>query len=153
MITPEEVDSIRWFDEVKRISKAFVGFFALACLFHIAALWIPDIKTDDETVRLIWQRGETYDTDWLPVSNMITYTALNGLGFVYVNLILKNRRSGFISINQNRWDFTLLIMILSPLIFYTSTIMTWRSRHAVDKIVCAEDELESCHSYDAWELL
>ena len=54
--------------------------------------------------------------------------------------------------NRDAWDFTLLIVILSPIIYFTSTITVWRSRHATDEIVCAEDPSEQCYSYDNWDI-
>ena len=63
------------------------------------SLWIPDIKTNDRSVRELWLRDGVYDTDWFPISNLVAYTIINGIGFSYVTLITKNRRSAFITAN------------------------------------------------------
>ena len=97
-------------------------------------------------------RDGVYDTDWFPVSNFIAYMVLNGFGFAYVNLITHNRRKPFITGNVDTFDFTVLIMIITPLVFFNSTITLWRSRHAIDEIKCAEDENELCYSYSRWDV-
>ena len=64
-----------------------------------------------------------------------------------MTLITENRRTAFITSNRDAYDFTFLIMVLSPLAFFTSTITLWRSRHAIDNIVCTEDTIGPCESY------
>ena len=152
MATPEEVDLRRWYDEFLRRANGTFGFYLIAGVFHLFAWAIPDIQTDSGVVREIWKRGDSFDTDWIPISNLLTYSIMNGIGFAYVQIITRNRRSGFYSQNMNRWDFFILIMVVSPFVFYSSTLVTWCSRHAIDRLVCAEDDLAECHSYEDWEV-
>lgn len=147
MSTPEQVDTKRWYDEIIRKSKGDVAFFVIAGFIHLTSWAIPDIKTGDETVSSLYKRGDYYDSDWISFSNLVTYTAMNALGFIYICIITHNRRTGFYSTNMNRFDFFAATVILGPFVFMTSAIVTWRSRHSIDNLICSEDEMESCQSY------
>ena len=72
---------------------------------------------------------------------------MNALDFTYINIITHNRRTGFFSTNMNRWDFFAATAILGPFVFITTAIVTWRSRHSIDNLICGEDEFDSCQSY------
>ena len=89
----------------------------------------------------------------MPITNLITYTILNIMGYAYIQVIVMNRPFKFQGPNQNKWDFFCLVTIVSPFVFYTSTIVTWRSKHSIDRSICSPDELDQCSSYEYWEVI
>ena len=143
-------------EEYTRILIWTAGFYMVAGLLHYWLAAIPDLKTEQEDVRLFFKRGDSYDTDWLSIANFVTYTSMNALGFVYVNKVnLQVRYSVFRTLNQDNWDLFMTIFILSPIVYWSSVLMTWRSRHAIDQHVCnhwIHRYYTDCQSYDDWEV-
>ena len=73
----------------------------------------------------MWQRGNTYFTDWLPISNLLGYTVSNCLGFLFVNHVTLKRENLFVSQNNDAWDLFATVFIISPFMFYLSVLPTW----------------------------
>ena len=86
----------------------------------------------------MWQRGNTYFTDWLPISNLVGYTLSNVLGFIFVNHVTLKRNSYVESQNRDAWDLFATVFVISPLLFYLSVLTTWHSAHSTDLIRCPE---------------
>ena len=62
---------------------------------------------------------------------------MNALGFIYVNKVnLQREASVFRSDNDDNWDLFMTVFILAPINFWSSAIVTWRSRHAMDHSLC-----------------
>ena len=90
----------------------------------------------------MWQRGDTYFTDWIPTSNFIAYMLTNCIGFCYVNHVTLRRESFFKSQNNDSWDLFATCFIISPGMFFMSVIPTWHSKHSTDLLECPYSMLE-----------
>ena len=77
-------------------------------------------------------------------------------------MVLENTWSDFIrdfgqwltGSDGNLFDLFAVIMIISPLVFFSSVIVTWRSRHAIDEIICTDAQIKAfdCQSFANWEV-
>ena len=137
------------------------AFYILAGTFHIVSWVVPDIKInapraktykEAENVRLLWIRGDSYNSDWISMQNYFAYTVMNALGFFFVQAVTLQRRAWWTGFNGNKYDLFAILFFISPLLFFASVIVTWRSRHSVDELICSEAEILAyqCQSYDNW---
>ena len=130
---------------------AIFEFYIMAGLVHLISMAIPDMKISksqldtswkNEDPRNLWRRGSSYDSDWISFSNFFSYTLLNAGGFIFVQLVLHKRRKPWLGHDGNRFDLFVTVLMLSPLLFFTSVLVTWRSRHAIDELSCTTEEIE-----------
>ena len=79
---------------------------------------------------------------------------MNAFGFFFVQAVTLQRRAWWTGINGNKYDLFAILFFLSPLLFFGSVIVTWRSRHSVDELICSEAEILAyhCQSYDDWQV-
>ena len=118
-------------------------FYLIAAVIHLVSMAIPDMrisrsqldtKWKNEDPRNLWKRGSSYDSDWISFSNFFTYTLLNAGGFIFVQLVLHKRQKPWLGHDGNRFDLFAVILMLTPVLFFSSVLVTWRSRHALDQL-------------------
>jgi hypothetical protein len=72
---------------------------------------VPDYKTNSQGLEEAFKRGRSFDTDWLPVPQLVAFTGLNVLGFVYVNaIVMSSNHSVFMAENLTLYDIALTIL-------------------------------------------
>ena len=72
-----------------------------------------------------------------------------------MQLVFHRREKPWLGHDGNRFDLFVTLLMLSPLLFFTSVLVTWRSRHAIDQLSCTSAEIEelSCQSFSYWDVL
>lgn len=113
---------------------SYAYWLIIGLILAVCTFCVPDFKTRSISVANAWRRGDTYYTDWLPLSNLVAYTLCNCVGFLYVNHVSLNRQEFFVSGRDKNIDLFLTVFIISPMMFFVSVLPTWCSTHSKDLI-------------------
>ena len=141
-----------------RVLWSVLVFYVLAGFVHLISWAVPDMKInaprattykEAENVRLLWIRGDSYNSDWISLQNYSCYTVMNAIGFFFVQAVTLGRSQWWTGFNGNKYDLFAILFVITPLLFFSSVIVTWRSRHSVDQLICDEVEIKAydCQSY------
>jgi hypothetical protein len=102
------------------------------------------IDTGNEWFRRLTKRGSYYDSDVIPVSTFLFYFGSNILGMIYVNISnLTNYRRNPVLNKFANYNSLLAVLVLTPLLFVTSTMMVLRSKDSLSDLACSEQS-DSC---------
>ena len=110
---------------------------------------IPSIDTGSEVLRLIFKRGDTYDTTYIALENLTYYIIMNTLDFIYVNICNMNysRKSILFSNHENRKDFFKTIAF-SPIFYFLGNNVAMRSPHDLSGLKGVEYDYWDCVTYN-----
>ena len=88
---------------------------------------------DSEFFRKFFLRGDTYNTSYLALGNLIYYCLMNPIGYIYVNISNMNysRRSLMHSNHERRRDFFMTILF-APIFYFIGNNISLRSQQDVD---------------------
>ena len=95
---------------------------------------IPAIDTDSDSYRQIFKRGDTYDTTYFPIGNLIYYCIMNMSGFLYVNISNMNcsRESILHSRHERKRDFY-MTTLYAPIFYFLGNNIALRSERDLDQ--------------------
>ena len=77
----------------------------------------------------VYDRDLAYKSDYLPLSNLLPFTLIMIGGYFFVTVCVIGRRTPFLTENGNSYDFVCFLFMI-PFVFFTSTVVNWRSRHS-----------------------
>ena len=108
-----------------------LGSLLYYCLTGLLAIciftYIPDINTNSEIFANIYFRN-TYYSSYIPLGALIYYLIANVIGFTYVNMVtLRNERKNPIHDARSSKESFFKIILISPILFFMSSIVTLRS--------------------------
>ena len=94
---------------------------------------IPYIIIGSDWFESLFKRGDTYDTTYFPLSNLIYYIVMNVSGYVFVNISNMNysRRSLLHSNHERRRDFFMTVA-MCPIWFFLGNNINLRSINDLD---------------------
>ena len=107
MSAVEKVATLSW----KRTGLGTLIYFGGAAVINLLVILVPDFKTNSPSLQEAFKRGRSFETDWLPVPQLVAFTLLNVLGFVYVNAItMASNHSFFMAENLTMFDIILTVL-------------------------------------------
>ena len=104
------------------------AFAVLALVLLLATTGIPAVNTQSSLYVLLFDRGTTHQTSYLPVGNLAFYWAMNLLGFLYVNVSNMNlsRKSVLFSNHESKYDFV-MTAAMAPIFFFLGNNIALRA--------------------------
>ena len=86
-------------------------------------------------MRLLYHRGDLYDTEYLAPSTFIYYVLMNTLGFLYVNVANMNysRRRVTHSNHESHVDFAKTVCF-APIFYFLGNNVVLRSQHDLSSL-------------------
>ena len=76
---------------------ATLMFYCFCVLANLIAFYIPDYKPEGTRIHQYYDRGLVYKSDYLPLSNLVTFALLMVAGYFYLTTIVIGRKTPFLS--------------------------------------------------------
>lgn len=110
-------------------------YLVVAFIILLLTSLIPSINTGSDIFRMIFRRGDTYDTTYFALNNFVYYCMMNIIGYVYVNVSNMNfsRKSLMHNNHERRRDFVLTI-IFAPIFYFLGNNINLRAENDLAEI-------------------